>query len=158
MQQPKPAKGRLPMLLILCLLAVMLFILANSLLDYDASHAASDFIANLLGDSQMQPDDTFYILVRKIAHLIEYAALGVGVMGLVRFLQAKYHKALFGYGLFGVLMIAVLDEFMQGFSGRTSSVTDVLLDFAGSLLGFLAVFLASLLAKKIKSQKSANTP
>ena len=37
--------------------------------------------------------------------------------------------------LFSLLAIGVLDEFLQSFSSRNSSVNDILLDFAGGVLG-----------------------
>ena len=39
------------------------------------------------------------------------------------------------YSLFVVLLCAVLDEYFQSFVFRTSSVSDVVLDFCGGLIG-----------------------
>ena len=39
------------------------------------------------------------------------------------------------YSLFLVLLCAVLDEYFQSFVFRTSSVSDVVLDFCGGLIG-----------------------
>ena len=38
-----------------------------------------------------------------------------------------------------VLAVAVLDEFLQGFVGRTSLVSDIVLDFSGALCGIAAM-------------------
>ena len=43
--------------------------------------------------------------------------------------------------LFFALLCAVADEFLQSFTGRTSSVRDVLIDFGGALCGMLLTML-----------------
>ena len=53
----------------------------------------------------------------------------------------KYkNEALFGFALFYVLAVAVSDEFIQYFSGRGSSVVDVVIDFSGATIGFLIIY------------------
>jgi hypothetical protein len=42
-----------------------------------------------------------------------------------------------GYVLFASLLCGVLDEFLQSFTGRGTSVRDVMLDFGGALIGIV---------------------
>lgn len=73
-------------------------------------------------------------LVRKAAHFTEYLILGV-----LLFLTFRmFHMNLWNqgiYSLFLVLLCAVLDEYLQLFVSRTSSVSDVMLDFCSGLIG-----------------------
>ena len=54
------------------------------------------------------------------------------------------------YSLFLVLLCAVLDEYFQSFVFRTSSVSDVMLDFCSGLIG-VAVLLGVNLFNKTKT-------
>lgn len=76
---------------------------------------------------------------RKLAHLIEFFVLGVLTFTNVNIIFKTYHKSFYGYGLFFVLSVAVTDEFIQIFSGRTSSVKDILIDFFGAVIGLITV-------------------
>lgn len=74
-------------------------------------------------------------IVRKNAHAFEYLVLAVVVSAILFSLKLKGRSAVI-YILFVCLFYAVLDEFHQEFvSLRTSSVTDVLIDFGGSIIG-----------------------
>ena len=69
--------------------------------------------------------------VRKLAHMAEFAALGF----FLTFCLRVYTKRLIAFCawplLFG-LFIAVCDEFLQKFvPGRSSSIKDIFIDFAG---------------------------
>jgi len=56
--------------------------------------------------------------------------------------------------LFGTLLAAVTDEFIQSFTGRGSSVRDVVLDFCGALTGMLLTFLLAELIRSLKRNKA----
>ena len=121
----------------------LVFIFSNSLKNGELSHGDSDFFVELL-----KPvfDSVFGVgaidisfVVRKCAHLFEFACLGS-----VSALTAKQVKKITGvhttvYFVLGCLVIATVDEFIQSFTGRTSSVSDVVLDFFGAVLGFSLV-------------------
>lgn len=79
-------------------------------------------------------------IVRKGAHLFEFCLLGIAVMHTVFVVGERFGRNVVGYGFFCVLMIAVIDEYIQSFSDRTSSVGDILIDFAGACVGFLFVW------------------
>lgn len=116
-------------------LGMILFILGNALLDYNLSHAFSGFFVRLFGltagNGAQEPD----LVLRKIAHVIEYALLGGAAM-MLRTLAKNAGKYVSLWSpLFCILATGVLDEFFQSLSNRSSSVSDILLDFSGGLLG-----------------------
>lgn len=45
------------------------------------------------------------------------------------------------YSLFMILSVAVMDEYLQSFVARTSSVSDILIDFSGGMTGILILYL-----------------
>ena len=95
--------------------------------------------------------------VRKAAHLTEFAVLGILVTLLLFTWKQAKNRYFRGYEFFYVLAVAVVDEFIQSFTGRTSSVQDVLLDFSGALLGFGVTWLTvKLIMKKKENDKDGN--
>lgn len=77
------------------------------------------------------------LVVRKIAHLTEFAVLG----GLLTLLFQCLRIRKLSWPLLGGVMYAALDEWHQSFTpGRTSAWTDVLIDSCGVLIG---VFICS---------------
>jgi VanZ family protein len=90
----------------------------------------------------MSPQTIWYILVvvRKCAHVSEYAILALLLWRALRSVPVLHTKifVVFGTVLLGCVLFAVSDEFHQTFvRSRTPSVRDVLLDVAGALLGLL---------------------
>lgn len=130
------------------------FIFWNSLQNSTQSHSQSgffvEFFKNLLGLSDQSLDSISYI-VRKLAHFSEFALLGVEVSYLKK--RTKWLcKVSWGYAfLFGVL-VAITDESLQKFSDRTSSVTDVWIDFLGFSFGILLLVIVYAIIK-IKFKK-----
>lgn len=79
-------------------------------------------------------------IVRKLAHLTEFTILG-GVLYVVlrRYIEYGTVVKTIGVGI----VIASLDEFIQLFSlGRSSQLSDVLIDTIGIIIGILVVKLA----------------
>lgn len=114
------------------------FIFSNSLKNSAESYSDSDLLADLFGPLIKalfgeEADVSFW--VRKAAHFAEFFILGVLVYGTV----ALISRRLTGYAWFFVLAVAVIDEFIQKFTGRTSSVSDVIIDFCGAASGCLVV-------------------
>ena len=80
-------------------------------------------------------DEKINLVIRKNAHAFEYCLLAVIVSNLLFIVGLKGKNALTTI-MFICLLFAVGDEFHQLFvPGRTSLVSDVLIDFAGSLVG-----------------------
>jgi VanZ family protein len=83
---------------------------------------------------------TILIIMRKCAHVCEYAILALLLWRALRGGSAIRGKMsiLFGAALLVCAVFAVSDEFHQSFiKSRTPSFRDVLLDIAGALLGLL---------------------
>ncbi|MBV7271541.1 VanZ family protein [Clostridium sp. PL3] len=88
--------------------------------------------------------------LRKNAHAFEYLVLAILVSSILFSFNIRGKGAL-TYIMFICLLYAVLDEFYQSFiPGRTSLVSDVLIDFLGSILG-MVVFYFLYYKLKIKS-------
>ncbi len=135
------------------------FIFSQSLLDADASNSLSggfeDFFEGLIFKLFNLCMDLCYF-VRKFAHFFEFFVLGTLVFLNCRIIKNVYGKSFFGYGLFSVLGVAVTDEFIQNFTGRTSQVKDVLIDFSGAIFGLLVVVLFGIISKKTKMWRENN--
>ena len=86
--------------------------------------------------------DTFLLVhafIRKSAHFIEYAVLGLlAVRAFRRSASPTLRRHWAGFAFLTVVMIAGIDEFNQSFNiSRTGSGWDVLLDLAGAVSAIL---------------------
>jgi VanZ family protein len=89
----------------------------------------------------LKRDEQFNIILRKNAHAFEYLILAIVVSTLLFSFNVKGKSALI-YIMFICLFYAVTDEFHQSFvQGRTSLVSDILIDFLGSLIGTAVFYL-----------------
>lgn len=151
-------KNKIVLLIILVGIATG-FIFSNSLKNSEESNAASGVIVELVEPILQKitnSDIQVSFIVRKGAHLAEFCLLGFLVLAAVGEIKKRVPDIL-GFGFFYVLMVAVTDEFIQSFSDRTSSVKDVLIDFTGAMIGFLAYAFISFCIKKIKQRKQTLT-
>ena len=157
---PKNKKiNTIAILLGLAVVAVTAFILMNSFLDFSASHKLSGMIMKWLFPNAKAENgvvDDFWL--RKAAHLFEYALLGASFGGVIAFLKRQFSKYYIGGSLFVILVIAVVDEFIQSFNGRNSSAADILLDFCGAIIGLGLVILVIWIVNCIKSRKKNKKP
>ncbi len=148
----KKKKAILPGVLIA---AVTAFIFSNSFKGIEDSRQDSDLFLNwfqpILERLVGQNAELMDYLVRKAAHLFEFFVLAL----LLCWFAKTLDKPLRGYGLLYTLSVAVTDEFIQKFFERTSSVSDVLIDFLGALIGFGAVFLICVLKKYVRNRKNS---
>lgn len=129
---------------------MLLFIWSNSLAGSKQSNALSGWVEKLLKplvDPQGKiPAKVFDYAVRKAAHVTEYAILGM----LLAWLSIPIKKQDVWLLLFVVLTTAVIDETIQIFTGRTSQVQDIWIDFFGAGAGMLVVYLVMKLAQTRK--------
>ena len=136
------------------------FIFSNSLKPSSASWESSNAVALLLQPilrkcyelasalvawSGHTMTFTYWAFVRKMAHFAEYFVLGAECAGIGAYLAGRAISPHLLSCLFVPLLVAVVDEYMQGFVGRTSVVSDVLLDFSGALAGSVIVTLIAAL-------------
>lgn len=132
---------------IAAIVAVLCFIFGNSLLNGQQSGEVSSSVMEAVEPiarpivEAVSPkpvtDDMLHTVIRKLAHFTEFAALAALSALLLFQLRGTLMTPHLGYVLFGTLLAAVTDEFIQSFTGRTSSVRDVLIDFSGALCGML---------------------
>lgn len=142
-------------ILIILTLCVVAFIFMHSLtpatLSAEESGAVTDWLSKLL------PFQLTDHIVRKLAHFTEYSVLGFVTSFTVYSFFKKPTGGIF-IKLFVTLFTAVIDETIQlNISGRSGQVTDVLLDFSGSITGIIVstlLILIYLLYKKRKEMKN----
>ncbi|MDD3225155.1 MAG: VanZ family protein [Clostridium sp.] len=158
--------------LIILLAAVLWFgfIFYNSTKPGDVSNAKSYSILNKIrteyrkldGSEKQQykalpqnaREEKLNLIIRKNAHAFEYCVLAIVVSAILFQFKLKGKGAII-YIMFICLFYAVLDEFHQIYvPGRTSSVRDVLIDFAGALIGMGAYYL---IYYKFFNKKNNNT-
>lgn len=125
----------------LLVFVVICFIFSNSLKNGEESKRMSGWVMKLV-QSVFDPfhrlnEEKLHYFIRKGAHFSEFALLGASLIWLGENIKKRFGKACPGVMLFLALLVAVADEFIQRFTGRTSSVTDVLIDFSGALTAML---------------------
>lgn len=95
---------------------------------------------NTVQTQQLKNNKLDYI-VRKNAHAFMYMVLAILVSSMF-FHFNKKGRGIIIYILFICLFYAVTDEFHQSFvPGRTSLVSDILVDFGGALIGLTLFYL-----------------
>lgn len=141
-------------------LALVCFIFGNSFQNAAVSNKVSGAVAQTIapvGQEINSPEGlSFHKLVRKLAHFVEFAALGFCLGGLFHSLRSKGAVRFFGPAA-AALIVAVLDESIQIFNGRNASVKDVLLDFSGAVFGLAVLSLLCWLILCIRSHKKGET-
>ena len=129
------------------LMLVLGFIYGNSLQNGEESMQTSgavvEVVKPIVDPEDHIEDDLFSTIVRKLAHFTEFFWLGMALCGVWIGAQAwsTLSRLRVSELLFFALLCAVADEFLQSFTGRTSSVRDVLIDFGGALCGLLLTML-----------------
>lgn len=113
----------------------------------DESNAFREIVERILGtDSAFANFVSIYI--RKIAHFTEFAVLGLE-MTLFTYLCTKSRISdLIRCAYFGPV-IAAIDETIQIFSGRGSSIIDVMIDTVGYIFAFLLTSLFYSVIRKV---------
>ena len=143
----------------LCLLLaltvlVTAYIFGNSLKNGEESHESSNKVVEIVEPvvkpitEKLPGEKGVSFWVRKAAHVAEFFALGLCAMALGLGLQKRFGAACLGYVLFYVLLVAVTDEYIPSFTGRTSSVKDVFIDLGGAVLGIGAAALVGTVRKR----------
>ncbi len=152
---------RIKYFLIVAFVLIVCFIWGNSMLSVEASGEISGFVKDILAsvfgaDGGAEGDEELHFIVRKLAHFLEFAALGLVGSLMVRFyigdkiLRWSYMAMIGGF-------FALTDETIQIFSHRGSSVRDVWIDMAGYAAGYLLAELLLFLRKKYIAKRQKQT-
>lgn len=136
--------------LALLIVLTLLFIWGNSMQSGDVSGSMSGGVKAWLESALGFPVNEF--LLRKAAHFSEYALLGAECAFLLRALCAAHGSRLLLLPCAG-FFAAAIDETIQIFSGRGSSLLDVWLDFSGFLTGFFAIYILFCLLSRGNKKK-----
>ena len=134
------------MIYLLLSVLIMSFIFGNSLMDAVDSNSESRFltafvqyILNWLGFHV--PIAELHHIIRKCAHFTEFALESFFVAKTLSAFKVRRQTWL-AYALLIGLLTAVIDENIQLYSiGRSGQVTDVLLDFSGTIVGVVMAML-----------------
>ena len=134
------------------------FIFWNSFQSGESSGAMSsgiaEFIKAIIDPLNKIDKDMFHLIIRKLAHFSAFCILSILFAGVCYGVFLKNgSKNIFAL-LFAVLAIAVTDEFIQSFTGRGTSVRDVVLDFSGGFFGVAVLNTINIISKKIKSRRN----
>jgi VanZ family protein len=137
----KNKKQVITAVLILLIIATAAFIWSNSFASGIDSNKVSDSVMNkikpVIDPQNKIPEDIFSYFIRKTAHFSEFMLLGFELI-LTRIIIKK--PGIFTM-LFCALSVAVTDESIQIFTGRTDSVKDILLDFTGAVFGMAVIYI-----------------
>lgn len=142
-------KFRIPSIMAAVLIMAVIFVLSSQ--SRDASNETSISFTSLIFSADFDFALLINYLVRKIAHLIEFAALAIPVFLFAESFQISERASCISSVLF-TSFYAVSDEIHQYFvEGRSCQLDDVLLDSAGGLLAVIILhFIFSYLRKRKK--------
>lgn len=137
-------------------LVVIAFIWGNSMQSVESSSEQSKVLSDAV-KPQLDPENKiepykFENFLRKCAHLAEFTALGICVAGFTVNLGRLKKERYLSMPLLIVLLVAVVDEYIQHFTGRGTAVTDVVLDFGGAVFGLAVAVLFCWLRKRRSSR------
>lgn len=142
---------KVQILILVLFVAIICFVWGNSLLSPELSNhistAVGNFLAKILGSS-VEGGAVGGISVRKMAHFVEFFALGLVTSLLLRTYRFEWRMRLNIEAVVGML-IPVIDETLQIFSRRGSSVSDVWIDMSGYACGCAMIYLIFFVKKKI---------
>ena len=143
------------------ILLTLVWIFVQSALPTEVSEAESDKVTEIVDKvvpEEVSFKDFLINNIRKIAHFLEFAALGLEVFLLLwysRRLKIGFIGCGFGFGA----IIAFLDESLQIISDRGAAILDVWIDLGGYasfyLLPIAAYFVFMLIKNKNKNSISA---
>lgn len=146
-------KKRLPF--IIAAVAVTIFIFSNSLESAAVSSEKSGFFSDILmwileAFRYSAKEETIVRIVRKSAHILEFAAQGFFI---TESFGREFLKRLpFVLTLGG--LTACVDECIQLFSdGRAAMISDVFIDLSGTVLGFIGGWILFRLAKSLRNAR-----
>ena len=128
----------------------LLFIWGNSLLPAEVSQSISGWVAEILPIRQTTVvSEMKFHLIRKLAHFLEFTALGLLLRWLLYLLQKHG-----GYALLLGLTAACVDEIIQTFvPGRGPGLKDVGIDACGVMAGMILMQAGYYVIRKIQNKQ-----
>ena len=100
------------------------------------------------------PTDIWQFIIRKMAHMFEYAVLCFLIFRILRETEKRHYYWNLFWALVFTVLYAISDEYHQTYTlGRTGTYKDVLVDSSGALVSAWIIFLnhkhKEMLKKKI---------
>lgn len=123
----------------------MIFIFVMSSFDATSSSNQSNFIVDIITSIiNIKDIGLLSLIIRKLAHFIEYFILGILVINFI----TRYDKKII-IAILLCIIYATSDEIHQIFvPGRSCQIIDIMIDSLGSIMG---IYLYKLIAKKCKN-------
>lgn len=138
---------------LLLAVGIWIFIFSSSSQNGAESNAISgrvaEFLRPLLNPNGWIEEELYLKLVRKLAHFVEFGALGVCLSGAAANLSLRWF---WPFGL--CVLTACADETLQSFTGRTNSLKDVCIDSAGAACGVLFVYILCRIIKRYRERRT----
>lgn len=154
-------KSRHFLAITLLIAGTLVWIWGNSLLPAEVSRGLSGALQSFIDRVLGIPPDTGGAgegLLRKIAHMAEFAALGAEIAILFSLLEQKAERIAPALWILCGLVVAIIDEMIQLWTpGRAAMVQDVGIDMAGFAIGGGLFLLVYGLIYKIRTARRANT-
>jgi len=130
-----PRKTATPWLLAAAWTALILWAGSDDYSAANTSRFLGPFLRWLLPDASPEAHQQLLFLLRKAAHVVEYAVLGLLAWIALSSRRRRAPWLSAGLALAWVIAVAVIDEARQGFvDSRTGSAGDIALDVAGGVL------------------------
>ena len=152
--------------IILCvlILSTIVFIFTNSTKNTTESSEQSGIIVEIIKPivdaNNSIPEDKFEIGIRKLAHFLEFMLLSMEITSLCLLLYNKTPNISFScLIILFIIICALIDETIQIYSLRGSSVIDVLIDTLGGCFGIaftvLVFVFINQIIKQLKTKKKS---
>lgn len=126
---------------IFAIILTLVFIFHNSLVSKESSGVQSDKVIEVVRpivDPNLNVKDwKMSLIIRKLGHVIEFALLGAELALFSFHLSSSFKLRDAIYATFGGLLVANLDELIQIYTERGSSVSDVFIDLGGLVAGIV---------------------
>ena len=138
-------------LILLILWIIIIFLLSNQ--SGKVSTSESDIVVNNLNNVFNMNEHVLVIIVRKLAHIIEYLILYLLMHNCIRIYKIKNRVSL---SIILCLVCSIIDEIHQLFiNGRSGQIIDVFVDLIGIIIGYIIIEVAYGKKKKVKENGSS---
>ena len=162
------SKIRIAVIALDCLLIVLtlVFIFGNSVQNVESSTNISRDVTGVVEkippvkeaiEKGVIEKDSLEGTLRSLAHVAEFAVLGAEIMLLFLLLGIGSFKFTVLAPIILCLLIGFTDEGIQLLNDRSSQISDVIKDFAGSLCGILFILLIYGIIKLTKAKKQSES-